>query len=211
MLKIFQKQRKYLIDDSTKSMQSLAHELQARLSRIQTSHAERFEKLARETELFEHLGYYASYHRGYVVPDSDLYVWNGNCGEFKTTTAYLRRVAKELRRPFITVKFQSSVSPWNRSNLIGCVRSEVEIEMPNLVRLAPLYAALELMVSEGMDAVVTKYKYTTVRSYWVRGEYVKPPEATPDFLPPMHPLALNFVENMARDPHWRAVCNLPRR
>jgi hypothetical protein len=203
MFPIYEEQRTKLAKDMNDSVQMIMSRAKMDVEFAVKRASENNTYLTKVTEDYIRLGDLHSEHDA----------WRG-CGEFKNARSYVGKLARNMGRPFV---YLSTDPPrvaayqggkgwpkhWYRLS---------HFSLPNLMSLAPLYAALELVNINPAHAWhemkrpgtmhVTKQDNKTRRAYTLVYYTSDEENCTP------HPLVTHFIEQAATDPVTRQLLKI---
>lgn len=207
MFQLYETQRKALGDELQNAVATATMQAKHSIESSTKWHIEKMGYLSQVTEEYAKLGYL----------DYNKHRWR-QCGEFKNAHSYIRRLAKEMKRPFIVLNIEHCSQAYNQENQKYVGTRWASISMPNTLKLAPLYAHLEIVCQEhaavrpvapGLQIVTRDSKVSSRRTYNFRttgpeyGEWGSVPEA------PVHPLVTYFQQQVMTDPVVRRLLKLP--
>ena len=204
MFPLYEEQRTKLAKDMNDSVQMIMSRAKMDVEFAVKRASESNDYLIKVTEDYIRLGYLHN-----QPPDS----WRG-CGEFKNARSYVGKLARNMGRPFVVL---STDQPRRAAYQDGkgyqqhwyCLS---HFSLPNLLSLAPIYAALELVNINPAHAwhemkrpgtmQVTKQDNKARRAYTLVHYTSEEENCTP------HTLVTHFIEQAATDPVTRQLLKI---
>lgn len=190
MTDLYEKQRKYVADDFKKSVEVASNYAKIQVENASNYAARRQEYLTAVTERYRRLGYF-------MLEKGE---WNDSCGEYKTTSSYLRELAREMQRPFITLKCNGIHHSYDRTSGTLSTCHMCVITFPIAKKYQPLYIEMALVATncrDGISVVRDNYYSSRIR-FTLYGDDKN-----------HHPLVDYWRKRMEMDAQWRALVNLP--
>jgi hypothetical protein len=204
MFPIYEEQRTKLAKDMNDSVQMIMTRAKMDVEFAVKCASEGNDYLIKVTENYIRLGYLHSEH------DS----WR-KCGEFKNARSYVGKLARNMGRPLVVLSTDSPRQARYAEGGGGYQRHWYRLShfsLPNLMSLAPLYAALELVNINPAHAWhemkrpgtmhVTKQDNKARRAYTLVHYTEYEENCTP------HPLVTHFIEQAATDPVTRQLLKI---
>ena len=209
MFPIYEEQRTKLAKDMNDSVQMIMSRAKMDVEFAVKRASESNDYLIKVTEDYIRLGYLHN-----QAPDS----WRG-CGEFKNARSYVGKLARNMGRPLVVL----STDPPRRAAYPTKQNQDGKgweqhwyrlshFSLPNLLYLAPLYAALEMVNINAAHAWheikrpgvmhVTKQDNKARRAYTLVNYTSGEENCTP------HPLVTHFIEQAATDPVTRQLLKI---
>jgi len=179
MYPVYEASRTYLADEAKRRTAEAFREAQSRAESSTVIWTEQVRHLTRVTEDYM--------RRGYLRYDHMLNSWQ-SVGDHSRVSAYIRQLAKEMHRPFITV----AVSGYFR------------VDMPTRNYLAPIMAPL-IMLSQVPDIGEYKLEVTKLSDRTIFTAGTLTPYRVDKPTPSELPLIKAWIERLDTDPVWRAA------
>jgi hypothetical protein len=204
MFPIYEEQRTKLAKDMNDSVQMIMSRAKMDVEFAVKRASENNTYLTKVTEDYIRLGY--------LHTQTDT--WRG-CGDFQNARSYVGKLARNMGRPFVVL----STDPPRQARYADgggeyqrhwyCLS---HFSLPNLLSLAPIYAALELVNINSAHAWheikrpgvmhVTKQDNKARRAYTLVNYTEYEENCTP------HPLVMHFIEQAATDPVTRQLLKI---
>jgi hypothetical protein len=203
MFPIYEEQRTKLAKDMNDSVQMIMARAKMDVEFAVKRASENNTYLTKVTEDYIRLGYL----------HSEYDAWRG-CGEFKNARSYVGKLARNMGRPFVVLATDSPRRAAHKDEK-GWQQHWYRLShfsLPNLLSLAPIYAALELVNINSAHAWhemkrpgtmhVTKQDNKARRAYTLVHYTSDEENCTP------HPLVTHFIEQAATDPVTRQLLKI---
>lgn len=204
MFPIYEEQRTKLAKDMNDSVQMIMSRAKMDVEFAVKRASENNDYLIKVTEDYIRLGYLHTQDNS----------WRG-CGDFKNARSYVGKLARNMGRPFVVLATdppRSSIRQDGAGNIGKHWYRLSHFSLPNLLSLAPLYAALELVNISALHAWnemkfpgtmhVTKQDNKARRAYTLVHYTSDEENCTP------HPLVTHFIEQAATDPVTRQLLKI---
>ena len=208
MFPIYEEQRTKLAKDMNDSVHMIMARAKMDVEFAVKRASENNDYLIKVTEDYIRLGYLHSEHDA----------WRG-CGEFKNARSYVGKLARNMGRPLVVLSTdppRRTVYPTEKTQDGKGFEQHwyrlSHFSLPNLMSLAPLYAALEMVNISSSHAWhevkrpgtmhVTKQDNKARRAYTLVHYTSDEENCTP------HPLVTYFIEQAATDPVTRQLLKI---